>query len=697
VCVTCGDTFSRLDLLSQHYQECSVSRGNPGASQPSPIQTPLKWKLDAWNSFFVPNYGQEVDMQKFNTEAVKKWIKDRLNDLLGTRVYLDHPAVQECFNIIERNRFLDIASMQRVLHELLGVETATFCGKFWELCRSAQSNSQDIPKEWRELLETKDLELTQKNIAAKTTVEGAPQSVEPEEHFPDPGSLDIFDTQLQEETFRIDWLASIDSAFSGCNRADYEPANELEDCMEVDQYAEKASNDLTLSDCESTDTGSAWMSDYSSVHMLDEDHPFSLIKPLVIQEGLLAFQNAKQRARAESSTSATSGSPNTALGAKHIFTTQPKKRSRNNQDGSEEPGDSEDDEDLTAKRRRTSKRAVGNQPSFACPFAKKDPLKYRGCYAYVLKRVRDVKQHLSRFHQLPIYCPRCTDTFEAEDERDEHIRASSCLVQQDTITFEGVTRAQKTLLGQRVSGKMTPSDQWFTIFDILFPGHTPRPKSAYINTELTIELEAFQDLMYAEGPGLISSAITSSGLDISAIENVEDDSTALLQSAIQDGLQQVFQRWLENMPGSQHESADSRLTTLYGSSTSPACHGMQGSEPSRSSSNTLIEDLQEMSTTTEQGGSFHDFARYQDHALAQGISSSSEDMAADAPTLLSSNTDQQNSNPIRNADIQSVVHDENVIEEAAHLESLAADGWEALVMDTLESGDSWNFDAGCSI
>jgi hypothetical protein len=363
--------------------------------------------------------------------------------------------------------------------------------------------------------------------------------------------------------------------------------------LEADQYAERSSNDSALSDGESTDTGSAWMSDYSGVHLLEEDHPFSLIKPIVVQKGLLVYQNAKQRAQAGLSTSATSGGPNTTPGAKQVIITTPKKRIWNNQDGSEDAGDSEDDNDSTTKRRRTSKRVAGNQPLFACPFAKKNPLKYRGCYAYILKRVRDIKQHLSRFHQLPIYCPRCTDTFEAEDERDEHIRTSSCQVQHKTITFEGVTRAQKVLLGQRVSARITPSDQWFTIFDILFPGHEPRPKSAYINTELIVELEAFQDLIYTEGPSFISSAIRSSGLDISAIENVEDNLTTLLQSIIQEGLQQVLQQWSANMPGIEQESTDSKHTTTDGSSASSACPGIQGSELSSSSSKILVESGEE--------------------------------------------------------------------------------------------------------
>ena len=258
-----------------------------------------------------------------------------------------------------------------------------------------------------------------------------------------------------------------------------------------------------------------------------------------------------------------------------------------------------DDDELPPKRPRTSKMAAGDFASFACPFAKRNPLKYRSCYAYVLKRIRDVKQHLSRYHQLPLYCPRCTCTFETEDNRDEHIRTCTDLIEH-TVIHEGVTRAQKILLGQRVSSKMKQTDQWFEIFDILFPGHSPRPKSAYMNAELTVELEAFQDLMYAEGPRIISSVIRSRGLDSSTVEQLEDNSAALLESAIQDGLQEVFEQWAANVPNDSHLSTSSRLTPANLSLEFPIISDLQGSESCRPTSDTLHEEAQEADLVTPQ-------------------------------------------------------------------------------------------------
>jgi hypothetical protein len=43
----------------------------------------------------------------------------------------------------------------------------------------------------------------------------------------------------------------------------------------------------------------------------------------------------------------------------------------------------------------TFKQLLVDQSSFACPFAKKDHVKYRSCLDFTLKRIRDVKQYLN--------------------------------------------------------------------------------------------------------------------------------------------------------------------------------------------------------------------------------------------------------------------------------------------------------------
>jgi len=185
--------------------------------------------------------------------------------------------------------------------------------------------------------------------------------------------------------------------------------------------------------------------------------------------------------------------------------------------------------------------------------------------------------------------------FDTEFGRDEHVRASSCPLE-EPIHYEGITRAQKTKLSQRVSSKNTPSENWFTIFDILFPGHNPKPRSAYANSDLTEDLEAFQDFMCAEGPNIIATAISSSGIQVVSMANEERELSALLQCAIEDGLQIIAQRWLANA------IPDHGITNLAipdEAAGSLGSHSIEESQPSRASSDTLINSIHQIYTTEQ--------------------------------------------------------------------------------------------------
>jgi hypothetical protein len=231
---------------------------------------------------------------------------------------------------------------------------------------------------------------------------------------------------------------------------------------ELEVLEDEVSEDSVLWDDGSTESESLWMSDYSyEVPLLENGHPFLLVRETVVEVALASFLLRKHGAQGGSSDQPARETPSSSRAAQSD-TSSGGKRKRGNLDGKEREGGNGDGEDTRDKLRRISKKDSGHQVTLACPFAKKDPVKYRSCYACILKRIGDVKQHLSRYHQLPIYCPVCMSCFDTEDQRDEHIRASSC-VKRDTIKYEGVTRAQKAQLGQKVSSKLSSVDQWFTI------------------------------------------------------------------------------------------------------------------------------------------------------------------------------------------------------------------------------------------
>ncbi|KAK5032147.1 hypothetical protein LTS07_001870 [Exophiala sideris] len=107
---------------------------------------------------FPPEFSQKVDMKKVNIEVMKKWIAGKISDSLGSE---DDVVIELCFNLLEGSRFPDIKALQISLTGFLDKDTPKFCKDLWNLCLSAQSNPQGVPKE---LLEAKKLELIQEKV-----------------------------------------------------------------------------------------------------------------------------------------------------------------------------------------------------------------------------------------------------------------------------------------------------------------------------------------------------------------------------------------------------------------------------------------------------------------------------------------------------------------------------------------------------
>ncbi|KAK7719853.1 hypothetical protein SLS64_002034 [Diaporthe eres] len=112
---------------------------------------------------FPPEFSQKVDMTKVNLQVMKKWIAGKISEILGSE---DDVVIELCFNLIEGSRYPDIKSLQIQLTGFLDKDTAPFCKELWNLCLSAQTSPQGVPKE---LLEAKKLELIQEKARCSTT------------------------------------------------------------------------------------------------------------------------------------------------------------------------------------------------------------------------------------------------------------------------------------------------------------------------------------------------------------------------------------------------------------------------------------------------------------------------------------------------------------------------------------------------
>ncbi|KAK7226644.1 hypothetical protein V2G26_014647 [Clonostachys chloroleuca] len=114
---------------------------------------------------FPPEFSQKVDMQKVNVQVIKKWIANRISDILGNE---DDVVIELCFNLVEGVRHPDVKALQIQLTGFLEKDTAAFCKELWNLLLSAQASPQGVPKE---LLEAKKLELMQEKIEADRAAE----------------------------------------------------------------------------------------------------------------------------------------------------------------------------------------------------------------------------------------------------------------------------------------------------------------------------------------------------------------------------------------------------------------------------------------------------------------------------------------------------------------------------------------------
>ncbi|KAI1210150.1 uncharacterized protein F4807DRAFT_70994 [Annulohypoxylon truncatum] len=272
---------------------------------------------------------------------------------------------------------------------------------------------------------------------------------------------------------------------------------------------------------------------------IEEEHPLFKLKDLFLHVAMEAYMQVNERGRQQNETmEAIEGNIEISIESvdqEHDTNDRPRKRGRLSDCASTVAGEKKSQRAST--RRRTQDRRLW----LACPYAKKDPVRYRRCYGYFLGRVRDVKQHLTRCHRKPICCPICNEIFDDEDEKDVHIRSQSC-ARRPSIKIEGISEKQKKELGHRLSSKLPEDQQWFAVWDTLFSPH-PRPKTPYRDRELSEDLCVFQDFMTARGPTLLADFLETKGVTTSNLPNEERDLESFNKEILGEGLQLIIDQW----------------------------------------------------------------------------------------------------------------------------------------------------------
>lgn len=56
---------------------------------------------------FPPEFDRKVDIEKVNIDLMKKWIAQKITDILGDE---DDIVVETCYNLVEQNQFVCIVT-----------------------------------------------------------------------------------------------------------------------------------------------------------------------------------------------------------------------------------------------------------------------------------------------------------------------------------------------------------------------------------------------------------------------------------------------------------------------------------------------------------------------------------------------------------------------------------------------------------
>ncbi|KAI0849958.1 hypothetical protein F5Y00DRAFT_268735 [Daldinia vernicosa] len=136
----------------------------------------------------------------------------------------------------------------------------------------------------------------------------------------------------------------------------------------------------------------------------------------------------------------------------------------------------------------------------ACPWYKKDPVRYSSCAKYKLLRIKDVKQHTYRRHMKPtVYCSVCFRVFSREKERDRHMQKKTCTPRSEP-EFDGLSEQQRKELNQSANRGKDDTERWYCMWDTIFPGER-RPLLPYLGVgrqELLPLLRSFWNQRHQE-------------------------------------------------------------------------------------------------------------------------------------------------------------------------------------------------------
>lgn len=107
-----------------------------------------------------------------------------------------------------------------------------------------------------------------------------------------------------------------------------------------------------------------------------------------------------------------------------------------------------------------------------------------------------------------------------------------------------ISYEQRNELHKKSKPNTGGEDQWFAIWEVLFPRHQ-RPSSVYMDTKLALGLRRFRQHCVIQGPSVITEMIESDPAWLSS-DMSEEQRRIILRRAIAEGINNLFEDWLSD-------------------------------------------------------------------------------------------------------------------------------------------------------
>ncbi|KAH6867278.1 hypothetical protein B0T10DRAFT_611888 [Thelonectria olida] len=154
----------------------------------------------------------------------------------------------------------------------------------------------------------------------------------------------------------------------------------------------------------------------------------------------------------------------------------------------------------------------GNKPkdgnAFACPFYRRDPIRYFDCVNRKLNRIQDLKQHLIRRHTAPHSCTSCFRGFSTSQLLENHVLDGRC---ESESNIHGVSPTARKLLKDRIERKLSPEDQWHKIWKILF-GYSDIMQNPHLESVVEEVFGIVRGFYEKDGHKIVAGFVKSRGL-----------------------------------------------------------------------------------------------------------------------------------------------------------------------------------------